>query len=200
VAEKTRYRSAVPILAKWLRLTDTEVRKLGLPPFEQLLKRIRAGQHPELAAMLGYARPAPDASAVQTDLSPSKRLASPHSSSSDSVVTTVEGTVSPPIRLRRSTPTSGDALTILIWDICFRLTEETGGQRPAAIMAILVRLASETPRPHPLVGLDAGIVVYESSKGVEKELTDARLRGRMRGWMEKNGLEFSRSGKFIRQC
>ena len=199
VAGKTRYQISVPVRAKWLRLTDKEVRKFGPTPFDQLLKRIRAGHHPELAAMLEYVQPTLRATAVQAGASLPKSATRPEHIASDSAKAISQGTASRPVRLRRSTPTSGDALTLLIWDICFKLTEETGSQRPAAIMAVLVKLANESPPPYPLVGLDAGIVWYESSLGVEKDLTDTRLRGRMRTWMEKNRVKFSRTGKFIRQ-
>jgi hypothetical protein len=84
----------------------------------------------------------------------------------------------------RNKPAGGDALTALVWGICYDLLEI--GQRPTAgpvMTELKVRADSSDPRlKGPLLSSVAGGVKYEDSNGTEKELNAAQLAARISEW------------------
>lgn len=88
----------------------------------------------------------------------------------------------------REQPGGGDALTALIWTICYDLVDARR-QRPTAgpVMAEL-KARADSPDPRrkgPLLSSVAGGVKYEDSNGTEKELTAAQLAARIGEWRRR---------------
>lgn len=87
-------------------------------------------------------------------------------------------------RAPRKQPSGGDALTGLIWSICYDLLDAGLRQTPGPVMAELkVRADShDQKRKGPLLSSVAGGVKYEDSNGTEKELNAAQLQARISEW------------------
>lgn len=161
----SRYRPSTPTPIASLRLRKDQIHRVAalqsLYPWKLLLRSLKQGKQPALAALL-----------------------SEHSATSES------SNAFPKENLKnqqvRAVPSGGDSLTPLIWEICFDLrgSEKKVTARP--VMAILKELASATPKQHPLVGATAGGVKFEFERGDEKELTSSALTGRIKTWREQN--------------
>lgn len=90
---------------------------------------------------------------------------------------------SPPGDARRL-PGGGDALTEMIWTICYGIKESGREPKQLGVMAELKKLAGsmDAAKKRPLVGDTAGGVKYENSNGDETELTSTRLQARINEW------------------
>lgn len=80
----------------------------------------------------------------------------------------------------RIKPRSGDALTPVIWDICYDLHGAGEEIKPRHVMAELRERAEKNI--WPLLCVVAGGVRYEREKGEEDELCNERLRARIKEW------------------
>lgn len=94
----------------------------------------------------------------------------------------------PGLRATRKQPAGGDALTSIIWGICYDLADAGQRQTAVPVMAELkVRADSNDQRlKGPLLSSVAGGVKYEDSNGTEKELTAPQLQQRINEWRKGN--------------
>jgi hypothetical protein len=88
----------------------------------------------------------------------------------------------------RRQPAGGDALTAVVWAICFDLLEARQRVSPGPVMAELKARADDPDqrRKGPLLSAVAGGVKYEDSNGSEKELNVAQLQSRLGEWRKAN--------------
>jgi hypothetical protein len=84
----------------------------------------------------------------------------------------------------RKKPKAGDALTRLIWEICYDLLNASERPTPMPVMQ-LMKIRAQSPDPAirgPLMSSTAGGVKWEDADGNERELSSSLLKARIREW------------------
>jgi hypothetical protein len=88
----------------------------------------------------------------------------------------------------RVKPRGGDALTRLIWEICYDLAGTEERQTPGLVMRELkIRAQSDDlKRKFPLMWPTTGGVQYEDIHGDPQELSPSQLKSRIKEWKKAN--------------
>jgi hypothetical protein len=86
----------------------------------------------------------------------------------------------PKLGVGRKKPEGGDALTPLVWEVCYDLYEANQKVTPLPVMTELKGRAGTAGCP--VLADVAGGVKYEDSSGNEHELNMGRLENRIREW------------------